>query len=97
MALSKCFAALTMLLLIAFSVFQPTFSAACGSSATQKAEENMELLKVRHYKASADPAAILEETTSQEIGKYRAVRQRKVKPKFQCKRQIPGGPDPQHH
>ncbi|GLJ09819.1 hypothetical protein SUGI_0116440 [Cryptomeria japonica] len=36
-------------------------------------------------------------TAGQENGQNRSLRQRKLKPKFQCKRQIPGGPDPQHH
>ncbi|GLJ38366.1 hypothetical protein SUGI_0781340 [Cryptomeria japonica] len=63
---------------------------------------SMEYLEVQHDEGITE-AAILShqqiqgEMASQENGESGSLRQRKMKPKFQCKRQIPGGPDPQHH
>ncbi|GLJ38369.1 hypothetical protein SUGI_0781370 [Cryptomeria japonica] len=79
-----------MLLLITISLLQPVFSRGCGKSAIKRGRLSMEYLKPINQQIEG-------ETASQEKGHSGSLGQRKMKSKFQCKRQIPGGPDRQHH
>ncbi|GLJ09824.1 hypothetical protein SUGI_0116530 [Cryptomeria japonica] len=113
MALYRHFVVVTMSLLIAVSLLQPTFSHSCDKSERKRGKLSMEYLKLQHDKgitkgvvvnstndqtlSKLTDLQIQRETASRENGQNRSLKQRKLKPKFQCKRQIPGGPDPQHH